>query len=122
MKYYIKTILFTSFIVLFAGCQKAQPPLYLWNNYVKTSSEYGMNGHEKKILEEHLLELKEIITQSNESKQRVAPGIYAEYAQMLFETNKTLKAKKYFLLEKETYPESSIFINRVIKKLYGEES
>ncbi len=122
MKYYIKTILFTSFIVLFTGCQQTQPPLYLWNNYVESSSEYGMKGHEKKVLEEHLLELKKIITQSNEAKRRVAPGIYAEYGQMLFETNKTLKAKKYFLLEKETYPESSVFINRVIRKLYGEES
>jgi hypothetical protein len=79
-----------------------------------------MQGHEKEILEKHILELEKIIVDSEEKKQRVAPGIYAEYAQLLYETNKLSDAKKYFLLEKQTYPESSIFIDRVLKKLYGE--
>jgi hypothetical protein len=109
-------------IFIFSGCGKTvQPPLYNWGNYVKSSSDYGMNGHNKEILEKHLLELEKIITESNEKDQRVAPGIYAEYAQILFETNKKEKANKYFLLEKTTYPMSSQFIDRVLIKLYGEK-
>jgi hypothetical protein len=105
---------------LLTGCgQTVQPPLYNWGNYVKSSSDYGMNGHNKEVLEKHLLELEKIITESNEKDQRVAPGIYAEYAQILFETNKKEKANKYFLLEKTTYPISSQFIDRVLTKLYG---
>ena len=111
------------FVFLFTGCQQqVKPPLYLWNNYVDSSTEYGMKDHEKEILEKHLVELEKIINQSEEKKQRVAPGIYAEYAQLLIETNKASDAKKYFLLEKSTYPESTIFIDRVMKKIYGGES
>jgi hypothetical protein len=81
-----------------------------------------MKGHEKEVLEKHIIELEKIILDSETKQQRVAPGIYAEYAQLLYETNKPSEAKKYFLLEKQTYPESSIFIDRVLKKLYGDES
>jgi hypothetical protein len=117
----IKLTLITILLLIFAGCQQqVQPPLYVWNNYVHSSTDYGMQGHEKEILEKHILELEKIIVDSEEKKQRVAPGIYAEYAQLLYETNKLSDAKKYFLLEKQTYPESSIFIDRVLKKLYGE--
>ena len=122
MKVVLKiTLTITAFTLFFTGCQQAvQPPLYSWGNYVQSSSDYGMKGHEKEVLEKHLEELNKIITQSNSEDRRVAPGIYAEYAQILFETNKKEEAKKYFLLEKQTYPESSIFIDRVLSKLYGE--
>ena len=123
MNYMVKSILFIVTILIFTGCQQqVQPPLYIWNNYVHSSTDYGVKGHEKEVLEKHIVELEKIISDSKEKEQRVAPGIYAEYAQLLYESNKPSEAKKYFLLEKETYPESSIFIDRVIKKLYGDES
>lgn len=123
MNYMTKLILFIVVILIFTGCQQqVQAPLYIWNNYVHSSTDYGMKGHEKEVLEKHIVELEKIISDSKEKKQRVAPGIYAEYAQLLYESNKPSEAKKYFFLEKETYPESSIFIDRVIKKLYGDES
>ena len=108
--------------ILVTGCGKeVKPPLYNWGNYVKSSADYGMNGHNKEVLEKHLLELEKLINESETNEQRIAPGIYAEYAQILYETNKKEKAKKYFELEKNTYPESSQFLNRVMIKLYGEE-
>jgi hypothetical protein len=119
----IKLLSFIFVLFIFTGCQQqVQPPLYVWNNYVHSSTDYGMKGHEKEVLEKHIIELEKIILDSETKQQRVAPGIYAEYAQLLYETNKPSEAKKYFLLEKQTYPESSIFIDRVLKKLYGDES
>ena len=120
MSYIFKALLI-SLVFVFVGCQKqVEPPVYKWGNYVKRSAEFGMNGHNKEVLEKHLSELDKIIRESKEEDKRVAPGIYAEYAQLLFQTKKTSKAKEYFEREKTTYPESSIFINRVLKKLYGE--
>jgi len=120
----IKNIQIPIFILLisfFIGCQKApEPTLYIWDDYTNTSTEYGMNGQEKEVVEKHAQELNKIIKESEEKDQRVAPGIYAEYGQILFETSKKEEAKKYFLLEKKTYPESTQFINRVLNKLYGD--
>lgn len=107
--------------LLLVGCANApQPPLYSWGDYVKSSTKYGMDGHNKEVLEQHSAELKKIIDESDMNKQKVAPGIYAEYGQILFETGKKEDAKQYFLLEKKTYPESEKFINQIMKKLYGE--
>lgn len=112
---------FMTLAIFISGCQQnKQPDLYTWNNYVKSSSDYGMKGHEKAVLEKHVAELEKIITDSEAKDKRVAPGIYAEYAQILFETNKKEEAKKYFDLEVKTYPESKIFMDRVMSKLYGE--
>lgn len=120
MKKYIKLSLTSFLLFVFVGCQQpVEPPLYIWGDYVNTSTEYGMNGQEKEILEKHVQELSKIIKESEEKNQRVAPGIYAEYGQILFQTSKKEEAKKYFLLEKSVYPESTHFINRVIVKLYG---
>lgn len=112
-----------SFIVafFFAGCANTQqPPLYSWGDYVKSSTRFGMDGHNKEVLEQHSAELKKIIDESEMNKQRVAPGIYAEYGQLLYETGKKEDAKRYFVLEKTTYPESETFMNQIMKKLYGE--
>lgn len=115
------TVLSISTALLFAGCANTpQPPLYSWGDYVKSSTRYGMDGHNKEVLEQHTAELKKIIDESETNKQKVAPGLYAEYGQILFETGKKEDAKRYFFLEKTTYPESATFINQVIKKLYGE--
>lgn len=120
MKIVTNISLLSILLLLFTGCGKTvQPPLYTWGNYVESSAEYGMYGEKKEVLEKHLSELEKIINESEEKNQRVAPGIYAEYGQILFETNKREKAKKYFVLEKNTYPSSSQFIDRVLKKLYG---
>lgn len=112
---------FTAFILIGCGANKQIPPIYKWNNYVESSNEYGVKGHEKEVFEKHLAELEKIVSDSKEEDKRVAPGIYAELGQLLFESGKKEKAKNYFLLEKSTYPESTVFIDRVIEKLYGEE-
>lgn len=120
MRIYIKLAITSFLMFIFIGCQQpVEPPLYIWGDYVKTSTEYGMNGQKKEVLEKHVQELAKIIEESGEKNQRVAPGIYAEYGQILFETAKKEEAKKYFLLEKSIYPESAQFIDRIIIKLYG---
>lgn len=110
----------TMAIFLLSGCVEQPKPLYSWGNYVASTGEYTIKGHEKEVREKHSAELKNMIEESQSKDMRVPPGIYAEYAQVLFESNQPSEAKKYFLLEKNTYPESTIFIDRVIKKLYGD--
>jgi hypothetical protein len=108
-----------SFILL-SACAQSPQTIYTWGDYVETSTSYATKGDEKEYVEKHLSEIKKIIDQSEMEKRRVAPGIYAEYAQLLYEEGKQEEAKKYFLLEKETYPESEVFIDNVLAKLYKE--
>jgi len=113
--------LIVSTMLIMSGCGKeVTPPIYKWSEYSYTSVAYGMYGDREVIRQKHQDELSKIIEQSKSANKKVAPGIYAEYAQVLYESKNKLEAKKYFILEKETYPESTIFINRVLVKLYGD--
>lgn len=114
-----KKIIFTFFtLLILTGCQKEELT-YTWNDYNDTSIAYGMYGSVNEIREKHKTELEKIIEDSKSKNVRVAPGIYAEYAQVLFDSNKRNEAKQYFVLEKTTYPESTLFIDKVLIKLYG---
>lgn len=106
-------------IALFTGCVKKEPPIYIWNDYVDSSFDYKKRGHEKEIFAKHLIEVEKMITDSELKKQKLPPGIYAEYGNLLIENNNKDGAMKYFLLEKQTYPESSIFIDKLIERIYG---
>jgi hypothetical protein len=119
--YFFGVLLFL--VTINSGCATTatKPPLYVWGNYQYTSTAYGMFGEKKEVLAKHTQELEKIIGESNANNQRVAPGIYAEYGQLLYENNKKMEAKKYLLLEKSTYPESTRFIDLVLVKLYGDK-
>ena len=110
-------------VIMSSGCvkEKKAPPLYVWGNYQYTSSAYGMFDKNPEVVDRHLQELEVIMNDSDAKDQRVAPGIYAEYGQILYENSKRSDAKRYFLLEKNTYPESSLFIDRVLIDLYGDK-
>lgn len=110
-------------ITIISGCATSpkKSPLYVWGDYQYTSTAYGMFGDKKEVVEMHTQELEKIIVESNANNKRVPPGIYAEYGQLLYESNKKIEAKKYLQLEKSTYPESTQFINLVLVKLYGDK-
>lgn len=103
------------------GCsnKEVRPSIYEWGSYSKTSAAYVMYKEREDIRSAHKNVLEKIITKSEAESKKVPPSIYAEYAELLYDSNEKVLAKKYFLLEKDTYPESSVFINRILNKLYG---
>jgi hypothetical protein len=74
--------------MLLPACVQSPQTIYTWGDYVETSTSYATKGHEKEYFEKHFSVIKKIIEQSDIEKKRVAPGIYAEYAQLLYEDGK----------------------------------
>lgn len=112
-------LIFTATIMTGCGTTQ-QKPLYVWDNYVNTSVSVAKNSEDPKVVEEHMSQLQKIIDDSHENGMRVAPGLYAEYGEFLYQHRNKIEAKKYFSLEKQTYPESATFVDRLTLKLYGE--
>ena len=116
------------FVVIFAvlitstGCvqEVKKEPLFIWGDYQYTSTDYGKHNEDLEVVEKHTQELEKIINESKAGDRKVAPGIYAEYAELLYKDGKKSEAKRFFLLEKNPYPESSKFMNQVVYKLYGD--
>ncbi len=115
---------FSAIIVILitaTGCTQEvkKEPLFIWGDYQYTSTAYGKHNEDLEVVERHTQELEKIINESKINDRKVAPGIYAEYAEILYKSGKKSDAKAFFLLEKSIYPESSKFMNQVVYRLYG---
>ena len=111
----MKKLFFISICVLsLASCTTTQKPLYSWYNYDTTSYTYLKNSDEKSVQE--LLKTYETIIQKQQgSRQTPPPGIYADYGFLLLQANRTEQGKEMLLKEMALYPESTIFIERILK-------
>ncbi|MGC3976898.1 MAG: DUF4810 domain-containing protein [Paludibacteraceae bacterium] len=100
-------------VLAFVSCT-VQKPLYSWNNYNITSYNYLKNNDEKSTQE--LIETyQKIIEKQTGTRGVVPPGVYADYGFILLTLNKTEQGKSMLLKEVELYPESEVFVNRILK-------
>ncbi|MCD8569584.1 MAG: DUF4810 domain-containing protein [Geovibrio sp.] len=116
----IKSLIFALLIAFSVVACATNTSLYYWGDYPKSSVNYAMKSADKEYTQKHIEELRKVIETSDSQKRRVAPGLYAEYGQLLYENEQRNEARKFFELEKTTYPESEVFINRIVSKLYSE--
>ncbi|MCU7493903.1 MAG: DUF4810 domain-containing protein [Ignavibacteria bacterium] len=102
-------LLLSTFVI---GCSHSQD-LYYWGDYSNTLYELKKSPDEKSMAA-HTEMLKSIIENSKKLNKRVPPGVYCEYGYMLLKTNHQAEARQYFELEMQTYPESKVFIDRLL--------
>ncbi|WP_462327070.1 DUF4810 domain-containing protein [Desulfobaculum sp.] len=105
-------------ILMLAGCQKTG--IYYWGDYSETYYQY-MQSPTEETLATHVQSIESVIEQSKRLNKAVPPGIYAEYGYYKLKAGQTDEAVKYFTLEKELYPESRIFMERLIAKTQTHE-
>ncbi len=108
-----KTILIILATVLFTACS-VQKPLYTWSNYTNSSYNYLKNSDEKST-QELIESYQTIIEKQKGSRGVVPPGIYADYGFLLLQANKTAEGRAMLLQEIALYPESKVFIERILK-------
>lgn len=109
-----KVLIISIVVFLCASC--AKKPLYSWYYYDSPSYNYLKNNNEKSNQE--LLETYYKIIQKQKGTRGVPPpGICADCGFLLMQANKTDEGKKMLLMEVAYYPESKIFIDRILKIL-----
>ena len=101
--------------LMLASCT-SKKPLYSWNGYDKTSYTYLKNNDEK-ATKALIKNYKTIIEKQKGSRHIVPPGVYADYGFVLLQAGKTKEGSDMLKKEIELYPESKVFIDRVIKML-----
>lgn len=109
----MKKILFLMIpVVLLASC--ATKPLYSWGKYDVASYQY-LKSNDEKSSEKLIKTYDKIIKKQKGSRNSVPPGIYADYGFILLQLGRVSEGNA--MLEKEItlYPESKIFIDRIIK-------
>ncbi len=99
------------------------PQQYVWGSYETELYDYYEDPEQ---LESLMKALETAIADGEESAKntgsaggaktnRVAPGLYAEYGYLLMLKNQNARAKSYFKKEKQSWPESTVLMDKMIK-------
>lgn len=100
--------------VLLSSCGTTKT-LYSWYDYDDAVHTFTKERTPKS--EEHLIKVYErLINTPSGTRKMVQPGICAEYGFLLLKQNKKEEGLKLLKKEIELYPESKVFITRIIKQ------
>lgn len=102
-------------LLLLVGCQQQAKPMYYWGDYTQTYYDYAKTPSEE-TLAAHEASLVTIIAKSEELGIRIPPGVYAEYGFIQLKKGQTEQAVSLFTKEKTLYPESTVFMDRLIQR------
>ena len=110
-----KILLLLGLVVILASCT-SQKPLYTWEGYDAYSYQY-LKKRDSDSRQELLETYQKIIDDQDGQRNTVPPGIYADYGFLLIQDQKTKEGKEMLAKEIENYPESEIFITRILKMM-----
>lgn len=95
-----------------ASC--AQKPMYSWGKYELTSYNYLKKSDDAST--QALIEnYQKVIENQKGTRGVVPPGVCADYGFLLLQEGKTEEGKEMLMKEIALYPESKIFIDRILK-------
>lgn len=103
-------------MLLLSGCAAKPKPLYYWGEYEDLVYAMYVAPGEADTLTQ-IAKLNEDIQKTHDNGQRVPPGIHAHLGYMYSIIGNTGASLGEFETEKQLYPESSVFIDRIIGKL-----
>jgi hypothetical protein len=109
-----KNLLINSLALLFL-CSCAPKALYNWNGYDNAVYNYTKTNDEKSL--QDLFKVYDELIKNTGSSNKPAPGICADYGYLLIQKGEVEKGKKLIKQEIVYYPESAVFLERILKRL-----
>lgn len=99
---------------LVAGCRS--PDIYYWGNYQNII--YGMYAHPDKVPPEVQIEkLEADIHKAASANKPLPPGFHAHLGYAYYQVGKLDLARQEFENEKKQFPESAVFMDRMLRNL-----
>jgi hypothetical protein len=108
----LRTLILSPLILLVAAGCVTQHQRYDWGSY--DPSLYGYYKNPANV-GELSASLKAVIDAASANKSVVPPGIYAEYGYLQLQQGKNSAAIDLFKQEESQWPESKVFMDRMIK-------
>ena len=104
------------FVAAALGCA-GSGSLYSWGRYENVLWEsYQAKGDPAM----HAAMLEDDVRRAAAEGQRVAPGVHAHIGFLRFASGDLGAAREHFLTERELFPESQVFIERVLDRMEGQ--
>ena len=100
------------------GCVQAPKPLYYWGNY-EQSLYISYSKPEKMSPAQLASNLEEDLSKAAGKGLKANPGLHAQLGLTYLELGRAEAAMKEFQTEKELFPESALFMDRMLEKMKG---
>ena len=101
--------------IALGGCSTVSPGGYYWGKYSYTYHDLLKSpGDSTRAAHEETL--RDIVAKSNDEGLRTPPGIHAELGNLLSKANRHDEAIAHYDAERELYPESAVFLQRLLVK------
>ena len=110
----IVTISLAIMMLIMSGCS-GKTPMYEYGDYSESFYNLKKTGGAEATAEWKTA-LEESIEMSNAEAIRIPPGVNANLGYVYLKVNDTDKAISFFEAEKALYPESTVFMEKLIKK------
>jgi len=107
-------------VLALSGCATVTEAGYYWGKYSSTLYNYTKNPSDE-TMAAHLEELEEIISESAERDLRVPPGVHAELGYIRAKQGDDATSIAHYESEMALYPESRLFLERVMASSRPEE-
>jgi hypothetical protein len=112
----IRTLTLASAVLALAGCATRAPTIYQWGNY--EDLVYTSHAAPGDVPPEKQVEILEADYQkARAGDARMPPGWHANLGYLYFELGKTDQARQELLTEKTQFPESRVFVDRLLANL-----
>ena len=113
MKYLILATLIT---LIMSGCKTVEPQYY-YGQY--NTAVYSFFKAEDVTIEQQITVLEETIQTAAAKSKPIAPGVHAHLGMLYFETGNSAQGTAHFEREKALFPESSHYIDFLLKSAQG---
>ena len=101
------------------GCASGPKSLYSWGTYPQ-QTYLLLSVPEKTSPQEQIAKLEKDIEKAKAKNAAVPPGLYAHLGLLNLNLNNGPRALEYFELERQVYPESTVLMERLLKKMTGQ--
>lgn len=98
-----------SLATVLAACKTTQ--LYPWGNYDEALYAHYKHPQQR---DEFVAEMKKLVDAADAQRLKAPPGCYAEYGYALLEEGRRPEAATYFKKERDAWPESRAFMDKMI--------
>lgn len=106
-------------VLLLSACAQREPLLYRWGDYEQLVYDmYLRPGTADPGTQ--VVKLTEDIERTEAEGKRVPPGVHAHLGYLYYTQSQTDLAYEQFMLERQLFPESAVFVDGMINRMHGQ--
>jgi hypothetical protein len=102
-------------LLVFAGCAQRTPPLYMWEVFPR--HQYEVLARAGGSVDEQILKLEAHAEKAKAANAALPPGFRAHLGMLYLKAGNADKAHEFWLAEKQSFPESSPYMDQLLKRL-----